>query len=209
MERAMLELCPDPMCDRYRIRADIRFIASKVMETGKVDGPAGAGLYFAGTTTPGRTGTTALALFEVHFNDYRTAPKVIKKGQSTGGPELRGFLYFQDPNPNGTPKIKNPTFAFHQSLPAGGPGPWRRIVIDVSPERVRVWWGEPSEENAPFAEMTGDVTRKRYLSLQTRLTADIGNHGVVLPEWSPRMAIGIWNERAAIDFKNVTITPNP
>jgi hypothetical protein len=211
MDRAMLELCPDPMWERYRIRGHIRFVASKLMEKGKVDGTVGAGVYFAHTTTPGRPGSTALAQFQVLFNDYREPPKEpVEKGWSPGGPRLRRFVYFQDPDPKGMPTFDKSDIKFYKSPPAGNaPGPWRLIVIDVGPEGIRVWWGEPAPENPPFADPPAEVVRKHYRELEAALDRKAPGHGVALPAWSPRMAIGIWNERAAIDFKSVTITPNP
>jgi serine/threonine-protein kinase len=209
IDRSMLELCPDPMWERYRIRARIRFVASKATDAGKVDGPVGAGVYFAHTTTPGKPGSLALTQFQVFFNDYRQPPKEpVPKGKKTGGPELLRFIYFQDPG--GTAEFDRPTVRYSQSPPAGTvPGPWRLIVIDVTPERVQVWWGEPGPENSPFADLTGEQMRELYRGLEANLTRKAPDHGVTLPPWSPRAAIGIWNDRAAIDFKSVTITPNP
>jgi hypothetical protein len=51
------------------------------------------------------------------------------------------------------------------------------------------------------------VIRTEYAGLQQKLDLVSPNHGVLLPNWSPRMPLGIWNDRAAIDIRNVIVTP--
>ena len=163
-------------------------------------------MYF-GTATPGRPGTVALAQFQIFFNDYRVS-KQVKPGERNGFPELQGIILYQDPG--GTPVSAKMGLGYTPSAPSGAvPGPWRHLEIDVNPERIRVWWGEPGEKNPPFADLPGDAVREKYRYLESLLTGKVQNVGVELPVWSPRMPIGIWNERAAIDIRNVSITPDP
>ena len=63
--------------------------------------------------------------------------------------------------------------------------------------------------------MLADIPASKLLTEYAGLTEariikeKLPNHGVTLPQWHPRMPLGIWNESAAIDVRNFTITPIP
>ena len=58
-----------------------------------------------------------------------------------------------------------------------------------------------------FADFSTEAIRAQYAGLHEELDQKSPNHGVRLPDWSGRMPLGIWNDRAAIDIRNVSVTP--
>jgi len=207
MGRTFLELCPDPKAERYLIRAEIRFVRSKlpaeVAPDGRAEGVTTAGVYFGYSATPGAAGATAHAAFLVGFDDTPRRPP------QPGAVQLRRFAQLQDPNggkPAGyksglgnTPFDRTPTL----------PGPWRAVEIEVSRNAVQARWRKPDGTMILFANLTGDAIRKEYAGLPEKLEEQSPNHGASLPDWSPRMPLGIWTDRAAIDVRNVSVTPLP
>ncbi len=205
--RSMLELCPDPMTDHYRLRAEIRFVETKLPKAlvpkGEVDTDARAGVYFGQSTTAGNNETTAYALFVVSFDD---TPRFFLRG---GKPQdeaiqLRRIIVLQQPAAATKTTLGSCTFT-----PATSPGPWRMIEIEVMRTGVRTWWREPNGRMTLFADVTAEGLQRADETLGPRIAANVPNHGIVLPKWTPRMPIGVLNDRAAIDIRNVTLTPLP
>ncbi len=79
--------------------------------------------------------------------------------------------------------------------------PWRKIGAVVTPEDI-----QPLAPDSFGVTRLPDVTRGRAELardfVQTRLTL-----AKSLPDWSPRMPIGIWCNGAWVDVRNVTIEP--
>ena len=73
MGQSMLELCPDPMTERYLIRAEIQFVRTKVpnglVDPGQIEGITTVGLYFGYSAVNGNDGAVAHTLFMIAFND--------------------------------------------------------------------------------------------------------------------------------------------
>jgi hypothetical protein len=108
----------------------------------------------------------------------------------------------------GTPKPQRREFAARElPLSKGIPGPWRTIIFDVSPERIRFLWkpNRDAEEELIAELVRVDGTR---FDLFTTLPPRMDRRDVP-PGWSPRLPLGIWAESAAVAFKNVVITPRP
>jgi serine/threonine protein kinase len=79
------------------------------------------------------------------------------------------------------------------------PGPaWRKITVEVTPESIRVV--EPKIDRAYLRDDIKYHRRELGQSV-ARSKAKLP----VLPEWSPRMPIGIWCYDAEVAFRNVTI----
>jgi hypothetical protein len=86
------------------------------------------------------------------------------------------------------------------------PGPWRRIVIDVTPEKVTASWAE-SPDAAPkrVAEWTGDKLRTSYGQSQQWL--DGRKTGLQVRPWAPQRSLGLWMFRSTMAVKNFVIEP--
>jgi hypothetical protein len=107
------------------------------------------------------------------------------------------------------PQISKKAIRAHMPFPSAGglPGPWRGIEIEVAPHEVRVWWRQPDGTLAQLTRRPAELLRGDDAEFLDHLNQKVPGHGVGLPDWSPRMPIGIWNERAAIALRNVSITP--
>jgi hypothetical protein len=98
------------------------------------------------------------------------------------------------------------------------PGLWRTIVVDVSPEHLRVFWdpplgadGWPDPGASPFAEHTVEAIRAHRAAhnnlIQLVFAKQAGRQFARLPDWSPRASIGVWAQGADVAVKNVVVDP--
>jgi serine/threonine-protein kinase len=181
---SLLELLARPPWDRYRLRADVR-------HTFAHGGDSSVGLYLLRQRGAGPRGP-AHCLFEVIFND-----------QGARRPRLANVhvrLYRNDEKgtDNHTAKL---AYGALSPLP-GGPGslpPWRRLVVEITPERARVWLdGELLGE--PDQQACGEALR----SLRGR-AAPAGAAAKRLPQGG----LGLFLCRATGGFRNVVIEPLP
>ena len=213
VSRSMLELCPDPMVDHYRLRAEIRFVETKLAEhpalKGTVEGVATAGVYFGQSTTPGNNEAAAYTMFMVAFSDIPLPPTTEGKPR-VREVHFRRLVLLQNPHGRDFTAKGTLTDCHRPFIPnAGTPGPWRLIEIEITLAGIRAWWREPNGQMTLFASVTAELLQKEYAILGQKLDNNVPNHGVVLPQWKPRMSIGVWNDRAAIDIRNVVLTPLP
>jgi serine/threonine-protein kinase len=195
---AMADLCPDPMTDHYVLRAEFRQLTSR---RARVE-PVAVGIYFGRASCPGANGFNAHTFFTVSFFDFPKYP------DSPEHARFERFIMIQ--RPGGLP---NPSSAWLKSTPFDQaeqlPGPWRAIELEVTPERVRASWPGKDGKMAVFADFTAEKMRAEYAKLNEHLHHPTmpRDHGIVLPDWNPRMPLGIFSARAAISVRNVTLTP--
>ena len=210
---SLLELCPDPMTDRYLVRAKLRFVEVKRRdgEGGRTVGTTSAGVYFGRNTLVGNGGLIVHALFGVTFSDMPRTPPQSPPGQPPikvpdNTVRFRAMLVQQRPDSTPSPSVVGGPWAVI-SPSDNLPGPWRTIEIEVTPDRVRARWEGPDGKMADFADLSGDAVRASYADLRQKLDAAAPGHGVQLPDWAPRAPLGIWNLRSTIDVKDVSVTP--
>jgi serine/threonine-protein kinase len=216
MGQSMLELCPDTMCNHYLLRAEIQFRITKPLiqnanQNGNdqpvwIPGTTKAGVYCSYGVAPGNGGSVHTALV-VLFDDSPPRP-----GQGIKPPlphvELRRWGQFLGPdlNPAGGKMGLGHTLF---TPPPGNTGLWRVIEIEISPDRILCWWQEPDGTKTLFANKTLKQCNEANATVLEQITARIPNHGVVIQPVSPRMPVGIWNERASIAVRKVSLTPLP
>jgi hypothetical protein len=80
--------------------------------------------------------------------------------------------------------------------------------MDVTPERVLVRWRE-KEDLITLIDWTGDQARAEYRDRQNTLAESVPGIEHVLPDWSPRMPLGVFSSKAAVSVRNVVISPLP
>jgi serine/threonine-protein kinase len=199
IETALLELLDDPGIDRYTVSAQFRYLASARPATDGVIGP-----YF-GYVEPGGPAANALCRY------YAVVTKEVKAGQV---PPAEARLRVRDMTwtrrAGGAPIPQARDFVVRQlPLLANTPGPWRTVILDVSPERIRFRWKlEPGADEELLAELVR-LDDRRFAVTTTAKPGRPPDERDVPPNWSPRLPIGIWADRAAVAFRNVVITPNP
>ncbi|HUR54110.1 MAG TPA: hypothetical protein VMZ71_08260, partial [Gemmataceae bacterium] len=111
-------------------------------------------------------------------------------------------------------RVEDPLLRFGGAVryPSGArlPGTWRRIRIDVEPERLRAYWAERlTDPPKLFLDLTAaqlDDSFGKFRPMLDRTCPGLGNQ---LPGWNPRSGLGIWSRGSAVAVKNVTIEPLP
>jgi serine/threonine-protein kinase len=186
LELSLLDLCPDPMTDRYRVRAEIAQVES--LSAGS---QTSVGLYFGRQRVMGPEGLRADRCFTVWFTESSRAER--HPGLSLGVLAVTG-----------SPTQRNSrallSCARSSLPPARGPGSWRVIEMDMTPERIRVWCGQPDGTLVPFVDQP-------VAALQSAYGTPVPEVGNVALAWNPRGALGIWAEASTVAVRNVTVTP--
>ncbi|HEY1188497.1 MAG TPA: serine/threonine-protein kinase [Gemmata sp.] len=197
LEFALLELCPDPMTDRYRLRAELRHLQSK---TGG-DEVSALGVYFARSGLVGANGVRGQAFFAVTFSEL---PRLkVPPGKCA---QFRRAALIQQPHRNidlAHGGIRAVPFAQADQMP----GPWRPIEIQVTPDGVQAFWPNAEGQMVPFADLSAAAVRAEYAKHEQKFAPLPAGHGLKVPAWRPRMPLGIWAHRAAVDVRNVVLTP--
>ena len=199
----VLLLLTDPGVDSYRVEADIwqmQKVGDQVPGGDTSTDEVGLVLGYAGQ--PGAGGTAVHTLMVFGFTEYDPGD----------GPGARRVLELADVGlvappglaPRIVPKVRGVPVT---PLPRSGPG-WRRVGIDVTPAGVWV----PGRTGPPvLADAAGIASRRTgprdggALSLRD-LVADTAAGRVGLPEWTPRMPLGIWCRGSWVAVRNVTVT---
>jgi serine/threonine-protein kinase len=203
LDLSLLELCPDPLTDHYRIRAEL----CQLDVPGRAPGgelPTGGdfdiGLYFGRQTTTGNGPWRSQIAFLIRFTE---APHIGGSTRSSVGLQRVSVLHSEKaPNLDRSGMYSRP---FEQSKLL--PGAWRVIEIEVAPDRVKAWWGERDGPPALFADVPIDLVHRTYAKRLPDLDKFAPDHGLVFPKWTPRAPLGIWSFRSAVAVRNVALTP--
>jgi serine/threonine-protein kinase len=207
IDSALLELLPDPGIDRYEVRADLRLLRLRLNAAAASTNLAG--LYFARAAPDG----VAHAFLAVTYNDFLD-PTAKQAGVTKVAAQFRTVCTI----PNAAAGPSEPTGGAGKPIrfpPAGKlPGEWRRVRVEVTPERVRAFWAtEPDKTPDAKMELLADLSAEDIgrLFQNQRATLDraLPGLGNGLPDWHPRMPIGIWCRGGAVACRNVTVTPLP
>jgi serine/threonine-protein kinase len=203
-EDTLLELMPDPQVERYLFRAEIKH-DSDLSHVGDL------GLYFSHEKLHGPKGI-ADSFLALSFSDGRNTFKVSKdaKGQVYRRAALR-YRYYREPLVDFGLNVKPPIIkpgqgALIDYLPPGpdaDPAPWRPLAVEVTPERVRVYWNYQL-----FADMTrADIETCANASLSD---PDIADETKDLSfRFNPRGGLGLYVARSTASFRLVAIEPLP
>jgi len=198
---SMLDLCPDPMTDRYRLRAELRQLdvngrsPDRRLPTG---GVYDFGLYFGRRSASGADGWQTETCLAVRLTE---TPK-----ESAGKAKLGRVLVIESPTRAAEVSESNVARASFPVL-ENLPGPWRVIEIEVSPDGVRAQLGNLDGIWVAFTPLEALTVRKYYEGPHPALDRLAPGHGVVPPLWTPRAALGGWTFSSAIAIRNMTVTP--
>jgi eukaryotic-like serine/threonine-protein kinase len=206
----LLDLCPDPLTDRFLVRAKVQYVQTKLGEAvGPPLGTTNAGLYVGRRETPGAAGWSAHTMLAVTFSDNpRRLPQVRPGDPPIPRPlKLRDLVLYLKPDGDQTDgTVGGPWLEIGR--PDKLPGPWRALEIEVTPDRVRAWCDNAKGERTQFADLSADELRALRDQQRKNYDQTVGAAaGVTLPDWSPRGAIGIWNMRSTIAVKDVSVAP--
>jgi hypothetical protein len=207
---SLVEFVQDPQWNRFRFRAEVRHCSCA--EPGH---PGGVGLFVGCRTIPTSVGPLH-HYCQLAFNDIvdevkqlkeRDFSKAIRMPPFPKGNRVGLLPYLQGDRPSGDPwdmRMGGPNPELFKPAGSGG-GPWRSLVIEVSPEAVRAFWeglpvGELSSvEIAKYATETIREVRQRDPTIQGLETLDLS--------LLPRGAVGVSAERGSVSFRAVLIEP--
>jgi hypothetical protein len=209
VDRALLDLLDDPGIDRYRIRADLRQVrraGAPNAEAPREDESA-IGVFFGRATRAAPNGDTVHAFFRVSFHDFD--PK-WGPGEKVNEQSMQFQRVLSVTGPQRPALEPNTTFAGCPFLPVvRRPGNWYTIEIDVTPEEIAARW-ITKDGPKPLTGVPPIKPVVQYAKLQATVNGlPPPPTGVTLPQWTPRMPLGLSVGSSAITVRNVTITPLP
>jgi len=201
----LLELCPNPGCDRYRIDLEIRQVRANMS---RPDGPDtdAAGVYLGYASGPAAEGATAHSMFGITFKDYMPTGRPPKV-PLTSSVSLRTMGWVQRPDKLVEDNPSRLAAVAFTPTPTR-PGPWRAMSIHVNPAGFQVIWKETGGKDIPLVLPPNATAVSAYGALKGRLDT-IAPGALGLPNWSPQMPLGVFSYRSEVSVRNVIITPLP
>lgn len=206
-DRGMLELCPDPGIDHYRVTAQVRQLES----AGRVEGTGltgySVGFYLGFDHRKAADGTGIYTFSSLMFSDYCTGGKRTRQSI-----DYDDFLLVEMPvkHPSG---IERGLAAVRTAAVPDLPGPWRQFEFEMSPKSMLVRFGLELPNPPPAVRY--DLAGLQLRNKQIRDTM-LMHHSLMpyIPDvervgWSPRRPFGVWVNGAAAEVRNVVITPLP
>jgi hypothetical protein len=95
----------------------------------------------------------------------------------------------------------------------GFPGPWRKLVVEVRPDKnLPFWWDEKTKKLAPLGQgLNREGLEFVRTSLQQEATKlkDLPSAPRTIEPLQPRSGLGLYGFRSKASFRNVTIEPLP
>lgn len=207
----------DPPTDSYTLTADL---LQRVVWDVKDEAVGRVGVMLFHRRAEADGGPDSVDSFlTIDFRDYD--PGVLKNRPPETQPVEVQTWHHYHPNPNvgttpghysvgGPPLVRFST----DSLP---PGKWRRVVAEVAPTGLKVWWGADADDPACQLELVGEFTaaemNHHYVTHYDCVTRP-GNPNRMNPDlipggWSPRGGLGVWSSTSGLAFRNVTVRKNP
>ena len=200
---ALIELAPAAHHDRYRLSAELRTRASKT--TG-----SWSGIYFAHNHGPGNpTG------FVERLVVVRHRRNLLAQVPGNEPVNVHDFLVLSR---DGVTILNYPSpFGVHyyKPNPLGMNEPWRYLEVEVTPETIRAQWREEDGRLQLIGTMKNNIvdaipvdsfhqgTQWRAKELDDKKWKDVPRR----IEYKPRGALGLFVEKAVVDFRNVVYEP--
>ncbi len=202
----VLELLPEAPSHHFVLRVELRFATARA----EADEPPFMGLFVGGekSVDPGDSRIRLYSFAAVHSSEGPT----IRMDKNIGVSTVRIVQH-----PTVFPGLRMSSLATRPFEPSAiFPGPWRAFEIEVRDGGIapRVILGaapQRFEYNFPVdgGLLDAATIQARYASQADSLRKIDGLAGVPYRDWNPRGAVGIWGNKAAVDFKNVSFTKLP
>jgi len=94
---------------------------------------------------------------------------------------------------------------FNAARPIGSPGPWRKLILRVSPNGIQAAWEPTRNRREEVGAASGaELSRGLYrlaVSIQELLDVPTG--------YRPRGGLGLYAQNGQLSFRNVVLTPQP
>ncbi|HJZ59889.1 MAG TPA: serine/threonine-protein kinase, partial [Gemmataceae bacterium] len=197
----MLELTPDSHSARFRISAEFQQDASLSVESS-------AGIYFGHNIgVPGPAGSVERVIVIRFLDDQINNTPVHRQGDP---------LYLEDRlivrTENAPFRFLGPQVRTHfvqEAKPADRSRPWRKVVAEVTPEEIRVFWRNPSGSLDPIRG--GPIPRASIVG-DAKIHADqladkYPGVKFAAVDYTPRGGVGLYLRDVRVFFKNVVLEP--
>jgi serine/threonine-protein kinase len=200
----LLELTPDSHNDRFRLTAEFQ-------QNKSFDQHSGAGVYFGHKAgVPGPVGS-ADRVMVIWFRDDMVNDKPFHP--VLGNPlQLIDYVVF--------PTETDP-FHFYQGdvlaqywvkekLTQVSTRPWRKVVAEVTPDAIRVYWKNPDGSMRPIPDRevrTAELNRRWVEGTVPHLKKVYPGVETAGLDYSPRGGVGLYLNDARAYFKNVVLEP--
>lgn len=205
---ALVELCPHPGIEHYRVDLQVRFVSRQ--EEG-----SWVGVYFGYSSNPLTTTAIGHLMHAVTFKDW--LPPADPSGKQPLPAAWLGSTTIVQ-NSEKLLEPRNSRFAGINFTPSPADGTayhWRPISIEVSPSFVLARWEDDKTEPDGSRKMKAikhptreynpwkvyDDAKKNMLELFPGSTHP--------HRWGPDMPFGLISYRAAVSVRNVVVTPLP
>ena len=212
----ILDVSPPVTMKRYAVTAELR----QVQIVG-VDNPNNppttpdsfVGLYLADAPLAGPNGATAYHLININFHDYDWHAVMGLRPPTPGTIQFQDALiaFHPDRTPSSTLQLASHPFEQGTELP----GLWRTVRFEVTPAGVQAFWltdngmfvrFERSEQFEQKPRIVPVIAGRRN-DYPDRLNNLFPGAGLTLPEWSPRMVVGLWCRKAGVAVRRCVVEP--
>jgi serine/threonine-protein kinase len=199
----LLELMPDPMMERYRFSAE-------VCMNDRIDFDSAVGIYF-GHSKYWENSQAHNYFFELSYGKTEDIPQgkpaTVHAKDPSKEIELRlNFRHYCEPAFGRIRNFRSPTGVW-ETLPADAPAagdsePWYKLAVEVTPEKLRVFWKEALIREVLRKHWKMQMGKKSLL----RKSPDLKQ---AFPKFAARDALGLYVSRGSASFRLVAITPLP
>ncbi len=197
----LLELCPEPGIERYRVTLEIRQFMARPLAPNATLETDFCGLYFGFASGKSLAGLPVHGMYCVSFKEYRIP-------RPAGAPQDHAASFHTvglTQHPDKTISMSSSRLKAVPFVPQGRPGPWRRIAFEVSPDGITVYWFATDGNPQLLAAFDAATCQQKFADMRkpSRLNAP------ELPEWTPNSPFGIFSYRSHVAVRNVYMTPLP
>jgi hypothetical protein len=204
LDEAFVELLPDPTVERYRFSAEVRHDKPDMAHVGRVGVYFGRQIYETGSTY------RPFHALRLEFADENIWQQ--PGPPPTGRLGLMGCLIVAPPG--GTDKIPAVGLGSHDFSPAAGlPGPWRKLVVEVHPDRIRWYWWNEKTKKLELVQQGLNAEGLKFVTKSLQQAADnlknVPSAPRTIAAFQPRSGLGLYAFRSKASFRNVVIEPLP
>jgi serine/threonine-protein kinase len=204
LDEAFVELLPDPMVERYRFSAEVRQDKPDEAHVGRV------GVYFYHHAYESASAYRPFHALRLEFADENFLQGMPLP--PAGRVQLMATLIVA---PAGSTE-KSPAFGLGSqdfSPGTGFPGPWRKLVVEVRPDKnLQFWWDEKTKKLVPLGKGL-NAEGLKYVTNELQKDADklkdLPSAPRTIEAIQPRSGLGLYAFRSKASFRNVAIEPLP
>jgi serine/threonine-protein kinase len=189
LEHGLLELVAAPAQERYRFRAEVRHDQG-ILAEGEV------GIYFA-HSEQATAAAPAHCFAMVALNDLVDQSAAFPEGGFKGN-ALGLRLYQQPPAGLRRDSVLVGDLQYPFDFPAPGTKPWRRLAVEITPERVCVDCGDRRIIDCPRAELAD-----QFRSMGRSDVAPLAGE----PAFAPWEGLGLYVSQGGASFRSVVVEP--